>query len=123
MSRKASGESASAHRIDPVYLATLATLPIVYFAAAKFGLSLAFATKQVTAGWPPTGIALVDLLLFGYRLWPAVCIGAFLANAASDEPFAVAAGIAAGNTLAAVVGVFLLRRILGFDNALERTRD
>ena len=115
--------SAPAHRIDSVYLATLAGLAIIYFAAAKFGLSLAFATKQVTAVWPPTGIALVALLLFGYRLWPAVYIGAFLANAASDEPFAVAAGIAAGNTLAAVVGVFLLRRILGFDNALERTRD
>ena len=32
------------------------------FQAAKFGLSLAFVDKQVTAIWPPTGIALVTLL-------------------------------------------------------------
>jgi hypothetical protein len=38
---------------------------VMYFAAAKFGLSMAFATKQVTAVWPPTGIALAVLLLFG----------------------------------------------------------
>jgi len=60
--------SAPANRIAPVYWATLAALVVIYCAAAKFGLSLAFATKQVTAVWPPTGIALVALLLFGSRL-------------------------------------------------------
>jgi integral membrane sensor domain MASE1 len=38
---------------------------IAYVVAAKLGFSLAFATKQVTAVWPPTGIALAALLL-----WP-----------------------------------------------------
>ena len=43
---------------------------VAYFAAARFGLSLAFTTKQVTAVWPPTGIALVAFLLWGLRVWP-----------------------------------------------------
>ena len=109
-------------RSDAPYIATIVGLAVSYFVAAKFGLTLAFATRQVTAVWPPTGIALVGLLLFGYRVWPGVYLGALLANALSDEPLAVAAGIAAGNTLAGLGGAFLLRRA-GFDAALKRTRD
>src|SRR5205809_578580 len=110
-------------RSDALYIATIVGLAVSYFGAAKFGLTLAFATKQVTAVWPPTGIALVGLLLFGYRVWPGVYLGAFFANALSDEPLAVAAGIAAGNALAGLGGAFLLRRVVGFDAALKRTRD
>jgi PAS domain S-box-containing protein len=110
-------------RPDARYTATVLALAVAYFAAARFGLSLAFATRQVTAVWPPTGIALVGVLLFGYRVWPAIFLGAFVANAVSDEPVAVAAGIAAGNTLAGLAGAFLLRRIFRFDVALSRTAD
>ena len=96
---------------------------IAYVAAAKLGFSLAFTTKQVTAVWPPTGIALAALLLWGYRVWPGIWLGAFASNALSSEPIWTAAAIAAGNTLAPVFGNFLLRRFGGFDNALERVRD
>jgi hypothetical protein len=46
---------------DMRYLGAMAALSLVYFGSAKLGLSLAFATKQVTAVWPPTGVAVVDL--------------------------------------------------------------
>src|SRR4051794_20688895 len=87
------------------YLATVAGIALVYFAGARFGLSLAFATRQVSAVWPPTGIALVAYLLFGYRAWPGVYAGALVANAMASEPLLTAAGIAVGNTLHGVVGV------------------
>jgi len=105
------------------YLATVAIVAVVYFAAARFGLSLAFATKQVTAVWPPTGIALVAVLAFGPRIWPGVFLGAFWANAIADEPLTTAAGIAVGNTLAGLAGGWGLRKFVGFDVAIERTRD
>ena len=73
--------------------------------------------------WPPTGIAVAALLLGGYRLWPGVFLGAFISNATSHEPLLTAAGIAVGNTLGPLLGVFLLRRLAGFDNRLERVRD
>ena len=53
---------------------------VVYCATARLGLSLAFQTKQVTAVWPPTGIALAALLMFGFRAWPAIAVGAFVIN-------------------------------------------
>ena len=105
------------------YLITVAVAGVAYFAAARFGLSLAFATQQVTAIWPPTGIALVALLLIGYRAWPAILVGAFAANIVTNEPFAVAAGIALGNTLEALVGAFLLRRVVGFDNTINTIKN
>jgi signal transduction histidine kinase/ActR/RegA family two-component response regulator len=95
----------------------------VYLAAAKLGLSLAFVAEQVSAVWPPTGIALAAVLLLGYQAWPGILLGAFLANATANEPMLVACGIAIGNTLEAVIGAWLLRRVIGFDNALERVRD
>ena len=57
----------------------------VYFGAAKLGLQLASAHPSITAVWPPTGIALAALFLFGYRLWPGVALGAALANAVTAE--------------------------------------
>jgi hypothetical protein len=43
----------------------IAGLAVVYFAAGRLGLSLAFvnASATATAVWPPTGIALAALLL------------------------------------------------------------
>lgn len=96
---------------------------VAYVAAAKLGFTLAFTTKQVTAVWPPSGIALAALLLWGYRVWPGIWLGAFASNALSSEPVWTAAAIASGNTLAPVFGNFLLRRFGSFENALERVRD
>jgi PAS domain S-box-containing protein len=105
------------------YLASVIALAAAYFGAAKLGLSLASVAEQVTVVWPPTGIALAALLLLGKRLWPGVALGAFLANLTAHAPPPVAAGIAVGNTLEAVVGAELLHRLVGFRNTLDRLQD
>jgi integral membrane sensor domain MASE1/anti-sigma regulatory factor (Ser/Thr protein kinase)/serine/threonine protein phosphatase PrpC len=94
----------------------------VYFASAKLGLTLAFATPNVTAVWPPAGIALAALVLGGGRLWPGVALGAFAANATTDVPVYTAAGIAVGNTLEAFAGAWLLKRTR-FRPGLPQLRD
>ncbi len=97
-------------------------LAAVYFAAAQLGLAMAFEATQVTVIWPPTGIALAAILLWGYRMWPGIALGALLANLMLGEPVATAMGIAFGNTLEAVAGAWLLHRV-GFDTRLSRLRD
>jgi integral membrane sensor domain MASE1/anti-sigma regulatory factor (Ser/Thr protein kinase) len=97
-------------------------LALAYFASAKLGLALAFSNENVTAIWPPTGIALAALVLWGRGLWPGVLLGAFLANVTTDVPAYTAAGIAVGNTLEAVVGAWLLDRV-GFRPSMVRLRD
>jgi two-component system CheB/CheR fusion protein len=94
----------------------------VYFGAARLGLSMAFLAEQVSPVWPPTGIALAALLLFGRRYWPGITLGALMANAMTNAPLPTACGIAVGNTLEAVVGAALLERV-DFRTSLERVRD
>lgn len=104
-------------------VATSLLVAIAYVVGAKCGFAVAFATKQVTAVWPPTGIALAALLIWGYRVWPGVWIGAFVSNAMSAEPAWAAATIATGNTVAPLVAAIFLKRAGGFEPALERVRD
>jgi len=105
-----------------LYALAIAAIAAAYYGAAKLGLSLAFTTPSVTAIWAPTGIALAVVLLLGYRIWPAIALGAFLANAWTDVPIYTTLGITAGNTLEALVGAYLLNRLVDFRITLERVR-
>ena len=100
----------------------MAVLFAAYVSAAKLGIELSVARGVITPVWAPTGIALAALVLFGLRLWPAVALGAFVANVTSGAAPLDAAFIAVGNTLEAVVGGALLLRV-GFRPAIDRVRD
>jgi PAS domain S-box-containing protein len=109
----------SRHRVQ---IARLALVCGVYVGTAKLGLALAYKNSSVTAVWPPTGVALAAILIWGYRMWPAVALGAVLANSwLGVGPVSVLA-IATGNTLEAVAGAYLLR-LVRFRASLERVRD
>jgi signal transduction histidine kinase len=97
-------------------------LAAVYVVTARLGLMMDAVAGFATLVWAPTGIALVALLRGGGRLWPGVFIGAFIVNAWVGAPLPVAAGIATGNTLEAVIGATALSRV-GLDARLERVRD
>ena len=105
------------------YVAKVAVLAGAYYGAAKLGLNLAFASSSVTAIWAPTGISLAAVLLWGYRVWPGVALGALLANAWTGVPFYAVLGITTGNTLEALAGAYLLRELADFRPSLERVRD
>ena len=94
-------------------------LAAFYFAAAKLGLSLAVVHPSATAVWPPAGIALASFLLFGNRVWPAIALGAFLANATTAGSLATSVGIAAGNTLEGLVGAWLVNRFSPFPAVVQ----
>ncbi len=105
-----------------LYVLKVALVALVYAAAAKAGLALAYENSSVSAIWAPTGIALAALVLGGPRLWPGVALGAVLANAWTGIPAITLLGIATGNTLEALAGVYLLRAA-HFRASLERARD
>jgi PAS domain S-box-containing protein len=100
-----------------------AAIALAYLAGAHLGFRLAFVAEQVTTVWAPTGIALSALLLGGVRLWPAIWLGAFAANASTAAPLWTAFIVATGNTLEAVAAAWALRQIPAFDAALRRARD
>jgi anti-anti-sigma factor len=106
----------------PGFVARVLLIAGVYFGSAKLGLALAYEQGNVTAIWPPTGIALAALVIWGYRFWPGVALGALLANATTDVPALTTLGISVGNTLEALVGAALLARF-DFRPSLARVRD
>jgi len=109
--------------ISPRLFGIGAAVVVAYIGAARLGFQVAFVAEQVTTVWAPTGIAEAALLLWGRKLWPAIWLGAFLANAGTEAPLWTAAGVATGNTLEAVVAVSLLRCLPSFDFSFRRVRD
>jgi len=96
---------------------------IVYFAGAELGLSLASAHENVTPVWPPTGIAIASLLIFGPRVLPGIFLGALAANLRTSISPASALGIAIGNTLEALVAWLLLQRSTRWRNSFDSVSD
>jgi len=84
-----------------------------YFASGKLGLALAFVHPSASPVWPPTGLALAALLVFGPRAWPGIFLGAYLVNATTHGSVATSLAIAFGNTLEGVLGAFLTREFAG----------
>src|SRR2546425_11468459 len=105
------------------YPVVVLAIAAIYLGAAKLGLTMAFVAEQVTAVWPPTGIALAAVLLFGYRVWPGIWLGAFLVNITTAGSLSTSIGIAAGNTLEALLGAWLVQRFANGRHAFERARD
>lgn len=103
--------------IPPIVLSLI--VAIVYFAAAELGLSLASLHSNVTAVWPPTGIAIASLLIFGRRIWPGVFVGALAANLLTSIPVSSSIGIAIGNTLEALTACWLLERSKDWRTSFE----
>ncbi|WP_289083478.1 CHASE domain-containing protein [uncultured Spongiibacter sp.] len=105
-----------------------------YFLAGRLALLLAIPPGYATAIWPSAGIALVVILLHGYRFWPAVALGSFAVNsygalvwgegiaawaASAQLPLIIALGAA----LQALVSVYLLRRFIGYPITLDTSSD
>jgi PAS domain S-box-containing protein len=103
--------------------ARIAAVALVYFAAAKLGLRFATIGVTATLVWPPSGIAVAALLLFGERMALGVALGAFLANVTTTAPLTVAFAATLGNTAEALAASFLLRRVAGFNPRMQRVRD
>ncbi|MES2284487.1 MAG: MASE1 domain-containing protein [Bacteroidota bacterium] len=105
---------------------------LVYYLSARTGLLLAYKNTNATPIWPPSGIALAAVLLFGYRVWPGILISAFtvnlivfLTNKTTDMPTAiwVSSLISIGNTSEALLGFYLLKKSGENISGLEKIRN
>jgi len=115
------------------WLTKVLALTLANCSTGVLALLLANPPESAPTLWPPAGIALAGLLLFGYHVWPGVWLGAFLAHTAilfdgSSSTavvgsLAVAASLGLGDSLNALAGAWLVRRVLGKDSALDSLID
>src|SRR6184192_4698182 len=101
-------------------LPAIGILTVVYFIAGKLGLMLASLHASASPVWPAAGIALAALLVLGYRVWPAIFVGAFLVNLTTAGNVATSLAIASGNTLEAICGAWLVNRFAGGTTVFDR---
>ena len=102
-----------------VYAGTVALATSAYYLAGRIGLELAYLDGAVAAMWPPAGVGLAVLFLFGLRLWPAIVIGDLLLGDYST-PLGTVLAQTVGNTVALVVAAWLLRRFTRGRGGRER---
>ncbi len=104
-------------------VAAFVGLTLIYFLAGKLGLKLAFLHASASPVWPPAGVALGALLVLGYRTWPAIFVGAFLVNVTTAGNFGTSLAIAAGNTLEALCGAWLVNHFADGIDVFERSKN
>ncbi|HSW03374.1 CHASE domain-containing protein [Aquabacterium sp.] len=103
---------------------------LAYVGAGQLALLLAIPPSYAAPIYPPAGIALAVVLVYGYRALPGVLAGAFFVNALLAHPRGLppmtaqllALAIAIGATAQAGVGAWLVRR-RSSSRALAEPRD
>jgi signal transduction histidine kinase len=106
-----------------IYLLKVFSLAVVYHLAARVGLLTAYVQINTSPVWPPTGIALAALLIFGVKYWPGISLGVFVGSLSQGTNLDVAVGMTIGNTLEALAGAVLLKRFFSFQNSMDHVRD
>ena len=108
----------------PLWLKAM-VVALVYLAAAEVGNALSV-QNQFSTFWPPAGVLLVLLVLVEPREWPVLLLAAGAANVSSDlvhdRALLVGLGFATANCSEALVGAFLLRRLVGLPIGLDTRR-
>jgi signal transduction histidine kinase len=100
-----------------------AAVVVAYFCTGWLGFALAIPPGNVTAIWPPSGIAFAAALVYGPRVWWAIWLGSFLTNTVFFSgvglpvltDWLTSGGIATGSTLQALLGAAMVRRLVGLE--------
>ncbi len=104
------------------YVASTAVVAAAYYLAGRIGLELAYLDGAVAAIWPPAGLGLAVLVLYGPRAVPGIVIGDLLL-ADFSTPLGTVLAQTVGNTVSVVLAALLLRRLTGGRTGLDRVGD
>jgi PAS domain S-box-containing protein len=105
------------------YLVRVSAIFLLYFALGRLGLAVPFTVANVSPLWPPAGLALAVVVVWGYSMWPGILLGAVLVNFFSPLPHESAVVMGMGNTLSALFGGYLLKRVTRLQPPLIRLTD
>ncbi len=103
---------------------TILGVAVAYFLAGKLSYFSIIPPGYDALIWPASGVALASVLLYGYRIWLGIFLGAFVVNgliaAVSSQvsenliSLLITCVISVGATLQAIVGAYLVKRWAGF---------
>lgn len=116
------------------YVGKVVLLATLNYFFGKLGLLMTVQPGYASIFWPPAGIALAMMLVYGCSIWPGVFIASFLFNTGLPEAALAgrgletariwaACGIAFGSSLQAVVSCFLIRRFFRLPVPLAQMKE
>lgn len=82
----------------------------LYYGAAWLGLRMAVYPETASPIWPAAGVAIAALTLLDLRAWPAIAVAVYLVELPAFGPLDSLL-LATGNTVEAVAGAWVLRRL------------
>lgn len=94
---------------------------LLYYLSAELGFILAFNDQTLLPFWPPAGIALAMIILYGRGVWPGIAIGSLIITVknfwfgAIDSVqllMAVSAIITASRIVESIAGEILLKKLV-----------
>ncbi|AGA34633.1 diguanylate cyclase/phosphodiesterase (GGDEF & EAL domains) with PAS/PAC sensor(s) [Thioalkalivibrio nitratireducens DSM 14787] len=102
-------------------------LAAAYAIAGWVALQVAVPPYSVSQVFPPAGIALSAMLIFGTGVWPGGAAGAAMVQLLASEDagvhsLAILAAAPVGATAQALFGYWLAQRLIGFPNPLDAGR-
>ncbi|NTV09954.1 MAG: diguanylate cyclase, partial [Zoogloea sp.] len=104
-------------------------IALAYAACGIVALQFAIPPGNISLLYPPAGIALAALLLFGNRVWPAITIGALAVSLLATHraglggaAFLGALIVPLGATVQALAGAWMVRRWVGFPGQPDHPR-
>jgi two-component system, NtrC family, sensor kinase len=108
-------------------------LAAVYYGSGKIGIAIALPIPRgnITALWPPSGIAWAANWCFGHRFWPAILLADMWTNAPGlfdsshdlTKAIATAGASGFGAVFEAIGGTVLLRRWIGNFYLFDRSEN
>jgi PAS domain S-box-containing protein len=97
-------------RSAATYLVEILIVAAIFGGLAESARFLPAINPTATPLWPPTGLPLTLILLRGYRIWPAILVGAVSPYLMADRSFLELGFIGIGTLLAALTGTWLTSR-------------
>jgi PAS domain S-box-containing protein len=110
-------------KLTASYIWSAGLIAVIYGAVAHFSLALAIPPGTSSAIWPAAGFAVGVCFLYGYKYWPAILIGAALANAGAGTPWLVAFFISLVNAAEAILVAWLVRRHTHISHRFQSSQD
>ena len=106
------------------YVVQVLAVAALYYGSARLGLlrELSVGNAVFTPIYPPTGVSVAALLIFGIGCWPGITLGALVLILTISPPGPDLVGILFGNTAAPVCAAILLHWAR-FRPDLSRFRD
>lgn len=106
-----------------LFVVKIIALAIIYHLVARLALQMAYVQANTSPVWPPSGIGLAAFLILGIRYWPGITLGVVVGSLLTGAPLPIALGLGLANTLEALIGCYLLKKVFHIHLSLDRIRD